>query len=100
MQGNMAVDTKVVTGRRKLRFESLDDILSDLDFLDGKRLKTLGNWSAGQILAHIAIPMNSAIDGLKFFPPWYVRILGRLFKKRILHGPAMAGFKLPPQAES
>ena len=32
-------------------------------------VKTLGNWSAGQIYAHIAVPMNAAIDEIKFSPP-------------------------------
>ena len=96
----MPVDTKTVTGRRVLRFESLDDILADLDSLEGKRLRTLGNWSAGQILAHVAIPMNAAIDGMKFAAPWYIRMFARLFKKKILSGTAPPGFKLPKAAEA
>ncbi len=96
----MPVDTKTVTGRRVLRFESLDDILSELASLEGKQLKTLGNWSAGQILAHVAVPMNAAIDGMKFAVPWYIRTFARLFKKKILSGTAPPGFKLPKAAEA
>lgn len=95
-----AVDTKNVSGRRKLRFNSLDDILADLDMLEGKRVKALGNWSVGQIMAHLSIPMHSAIDGtMKFRPPWYIRSIARLFKRQILNGTAPAGFKLSKAAE-
>jgi len=95
----MSVNTKTVEGRRKLRFNSLDDILADLDGLEGKPLKTLGNWSAGQILAHLAVPMNGAIDGMKFAPPWYIRLMARVFKRQFLNGTMPAGFKLPKEAE-
>ncbi|MFO0951857.1 MAG: DUF1569 domain-containing protein [Isosphaeraceae bacterium] len=76
----MAVNTKSVAGRRTLRFETLDDILAELDRLEGKPLKVLGNWSVGQILAHLAIPMNGAIDGVKFPVPWYFRAVAKLLK--------------------
>ena len=65
----MTVNTKKVVGRRELRFHSLDDVLADLVALEGKPLKTLGNWSVGQLLAHLAVPMNGAIDGMKLSPP-------------------------------
>ena len=96
----MTVNTKAVVGRRTLRFESLDDISADLSQLEGKRLKALGNWSVGQILAHLAVPMNGAIDGLKFVAPWYVRLMARVFKRKFLTGTMPPGFKLPKEMES
>ena len=96
----MSVNTKAVVGRRVLRFNSLDEILADLAGLEGKRLKTLGNWSVGQILAHLAIPMNGAIDGMEFRPPWYFRIIAKMFKRKFLTGTMPAGFKLPKDAEA
>jgi len=96
----MAIDTKAVTGRRTLKFNSLDDILAELDRLEGKKLTPIGNWSVGQILAHIAIPINGAIDGMKFRPPWFIRMVARLLKKRFLSQPMPPGFKIPADAQA
>ena len=96
----MTVNTKKVVGRRELRFHSLDDVLADLVALEGKPLKTLGNWSVGQLLTHLAVPMNGAIDGMKLSPPWYIRLVARTFKRRILNSASPPGFKLPKAAEA
>lgn len=96
----MSVDTKNVSGRRPLRFNSLDDIEADLNSLEGKPLKVLGNWSVGQILAHLSVPMNGAIDGMGFRPAWYFRIMGRFMKNHFLNGTMPPGFKLPRNAEA
>ncbi len=96
----MQVKTKNVTGRRTLRFATLDDVLADIQQWEGTSVKSLGNWSVGQILAHLAIPINGAIDGMKFRPAWYIRWIARCFKKRFLYGRMPAGFKLPKAAES
>jgi hypothetical protein len=96
----MPVNTKQVAGRRKLRFNTLDDVLADLANLEGKRLEVLGNWSVGQILVHLSVPMNGAIDGIELHVPWYWRWLARLFKRRLLSGTMPPGFKLSKEAES
>ena len=94
----MSINTKQVIGRRTLRFNSLDDVLADLDTLEGKPLKTLGNWSVGQILLHLAIPMNASLDGVKIPAPWYLRLFAPLVKGRLLKGKMPSGFKLPKAA--
>lgn len=52
------VDTKKVAGRRMLRFESLDQVIADVDRLveaeRAGRLTRLGNWTLGQTLGHLA----------------------------------------------
>ena len=96
----MPVNTKTVEGRRKLRFESLDDILKDIDSLEGKKLKSLGNRSVGQNLAHLAIAANGAIDGFKMQVPWIFKVVGRLFKSKLLNGTMPPGFKLKPEGEA
>ena len=95
------VDTKHVTHRRHLRFDSLDDILADAEHLaHAGHLKTLGNWSVGQLFKHIAIVMNIAIDGTEVKPPWFVRIMGRYFMKgRMLARGMPAGFRLPDKQQ-
>ncbi len=48
-------------GRRLLRFESLDDIMPDVErLLEGHR--TVGNWSLAQICRHLATVMRRVVD--------------------------------------
>ena len=37
-------------------------------------VKTIGNWSPGQIYRHLAIAFNGSIDGLPNAFPWYMRL--------------------------
>jgi Protein of unknown function (DUF1569) len=89
-----------VTGRRQLRFHSLEDILADVEKLAGARsVRALGAWSHGQVLQHLAIIMTQSIDGYHATAPWLVRFIGRNFlRRRYLTKPMPAGFKLPRQA--
>ncbi len=95
------VDVKKVQGRRKLRFDSLDDLLADAESLAASpSTRTLGNWRLGQLLAHLSIAINGSIDGIAFKAPWPVRLIGPLFKNRVLTRGTSPGFKLPVKAES
>lgn len=96
------IDTGKVTGRRSLHFNSLDDIRADVEMLARSQdLKTLGNWSAGQIFWHLATVMKGSLDGIPPMMPGFVRaILRLLFKRRFLTKPMAAGFKLPAKAVS
>jgi hypothetical protein len=42
--------------------------------------------------------MDMASDGPSFSASWYLRVLGRMYKKRVLRGPMKPGFTLPRQA--
>ena len=95
----MAVDTKQVEGRRELQFQSLDDVLADLDQLTSGQVKTLGNWSLAQICLHLAAGLNSALDGSSFKPPLIFRLIGPFMKKKFLTGKMPTGFKIPKAAE-
>jgi hypothetical protein len=94
----MAVETKRVVGRRKLHFNSYDDILNDARMLSRVSTRPLGNWSLGQICEHLAKAMDMAIDGATFKPAWYIAIVGRMLKKRFLARPMSPGFQLPKNA--
>jgi hypothetical protein len=94
----MAVVTTKVTGRRELRFNCLDDILADVEQLNNGQVKALGNWSSGQVLRHLVIIMNGSMDGLRSRPPWFIRLIGKMVKRRMLTKPMSAGFKLPAKA--
>jgi hypothetical protein len=98
------VETKCVAERRDPRFETLEDVLADLD--DAERaheagaLRTLGNWSAGQIYDHVAILFEGSLDG---FPPEKpalpLRIAGRgfywLLRLGVIRGPMKPGIRFP-----
>lgn len=93
------IDTGHLTGRRTLRFESIDQILADLDRLtaaqrDGK-LKSLGNWTAGQNLGHLAAWIDYSYNGVPFKVPAILKILVRPMKKRILYKSMKAGSRIP-----
>jgi hypothetical protein len=93
------VKTGKVTGRRTLHLKSLDDVLADLEQLEAAHsagtLRTLGNWSAGQVFAHLAMLFEFSIDGFPFKAPMPIRFVGPAFKKRALReGGVPAGIKL------
>lgn len=92
-----AVDTKSVSGRRQLSFQSLDDVLADAEMLAlAKGIRAIGNWTPGQVFKHLAIVFNCQIDGMPLNPPWLVRMMGRyFFKNRIIKKGMRAGFRLP-----
>jgi hypothetical protein len=95
-----SVDTTKVAGRRVLRFESLDAILAEVEALaKAKQIHSLGNWSAGQNLAHVALTMTRSMDGFPSNMPWVLRAAMRLFMKgRLLRKPMSPGFKAPKRA--
>jgi hypothetical protein len=92
----MSVNTSKVQGRRQIRYESYADLLADAEQLARTKVKTLGNWSYGQILKHVAQSTDSSIDGSGFALPAPVRWLFSLFMKhKFLTQPIPAGFKAP-----
>jgi hypothetical protein len=92
---SMAVNTAKVEGRRKLDYASYDELLADADRMKSGAVKVLGNWSPGQIFRHLATAYNSSIDGFEFVFPWYMRLMVKPFKNRLLRGSMPTGFKIP-----
>jgi hypothetical protein len=92
------IDTTRVANRRSLHFDTVADILHDVESLNRRRIKSLGNWSGGQILKHLAIVMNGSIDGVPMRFSWPLRLLGRMFKRRILTGGMSPGYQLKGKA--
>jgi hypothetical protein len=89
------VDTTKVEGRRHLRFETLDGIGADVEQLARGPVCNLGNWTPGQVLKHLSLAMTYSIDGFPSRAPFFMRMLGKVFKKRILSKGMTPGFKLP-----
>ena len=59
----MAVKTSKVSGRRRLHFGSLDEVLAEAERLAAGPYRKLGNWRLGEILMHLALAGNKSIDG-------------------------------------
>lgn len=94
----MSVNTKKAE-RRKLRFESLDDIRAELDRLEvahaGAGLRHTGNYSPGQNFNHLA-KWVEVYETREFGPrpPWFVRVIGKMMKGKIVRdgfGPGLSG---------
>jgi len=78
----VAIDTRKVTGRVRVRFDSLDEMLAYAERLVAGGTKQLGNWSLGQNLQHLALIQNASIDGFPRLMPWAVRVLLKYLCKR------------------
>lgn len=95
------VDTKKVTGRRELRFTSLDGVIADAERLaaseESGTLRALGNWTLGQTFGHLACWIDFALDGYppEVRPPWFVKMLMRPMKKKLLAGKMPVGVRIP-----
>lgn len=94
-----AINTKLVTGRRPVRYENYDELLQDAERLAMVSTRELGNWSKGQIFKHMAKAIDAMIDGPAFVLPAPMRWVFSLFmKKRMLSRTLDPGFKLPKRA--
>jgi hypothetical protein len=93
------VNTAKVAGRRLLRFESIDQMLAEVDRLvqaeRAGRLRRLGNWTLGQTLGHLAVWAEFSYTGAPIKAPFFVRWLLRLRKRKFLYGPMRAGVRIP-----
>lgn len=90
----MTVDTKKVAGRRAVRYESYDDLLADAERLASGKTRALGNWTQGQIYRHLAMGLDSSIDGVDFTLPAPLRWVMRLLMKKKFTTQALPpGFK-------
>ncbi len=90
----MSVVTKKVQGRRTVRYETLDDLLAEAEQLATSDIRTLGNWSLGQNLKHIAMALDSSIDGSDFKLPAPVKfVMTLLMKRKFLTKSLPPGFK-------
>ncbi len=92
------VESTQVTGRRKLHFDSYDELLADVHQLNGQPTRYLGNWSLGQVCEHLAKAIEYAVDGAPFKVSWFFRTVGPILKKRIISRPMKPGFRLPKSA--
>ncbi|MFO0943996.1 MAG: DUF1569 domain-containing protein [Pirellulales bacterium] len=84
--------------RRQLFFQTFNEVLIELDRMESRPQRTIGKWSLGQILKHLAVPIDGAVDGISVQMPWHLRFSARLFKPIVMRMRMPAGFQLPKQA--
>jgi hypothetical protein len=70
-------------GRRTLRFESLDEVMADVEPLIGHNA-TLGNWSLAQICHHLATVLRRVVDLPASTPHDPSQHLGEEKKRQVL----------------
>lgn len=93
------INTREVSGRRKVHYDTFQDLVEDAQRLAAGPTCNLGNWSLGQALKHLGLAMKGSIHGPTFKVPWYVRLLGIVYwRRRMVNGPWPAGLILPRSA--
>lgn len=86
-----------VSGRKRRRFASLDEVLSEARTLAEVPTKQLGNWSLGQICKHLGVAMEQSTCGQHPFKvPLLLRFKARLARRMLLERGLPSGFELPP----
>jgi len=86
--------------RRQLRFQTIDDMLADVERLAeherAGRLTQCGNWSLGQTLNHLTTWTNFAFEGYpaSVCPPLPIRLMIRMMRNRILTKGMSSGIKM------
>jgi Protein of unknown function (DUF1569) len=93
MNAGAAVDTRKVRGRRSLSLGSLDALLAEAERLASGPVRTLGNWSLGQVLDHLAAWMEFSIDGVPVRLPRLIRLVARPLRSWIVRRRMPAGFR-------
>jgi len=94
------VNTAVVSGRREVHYDTMDDVVADAEHLLNGGYTRLGNWNLGTMSTHLAKAMQSALDGWPIKVNGIVRFVARrLYKDKALRK-MKPGFKLPKKAMS
>jgi hypothetical protein len=93
------VDTARIAGRRTLRFETIDQMMAEVDRLveaeRAGRLRHVGNWTLGQALGHLTTWAEYAFTGPPLKPPFWVKWMMRMRKRKFLSEPMGPGVKIP-----
>jgi len=88
--------------RRKLTFESLEEIIAEAERLARGEVRTTGHHTFGQILNHLAVSQNVS-SGLATAPPppFFMRLMRPIIKRVAINSrPLKPGIKLPAKGES
>jgi len=94
------IETAKVTDRRHLQFNSIDDVLADIDRIVAAEkagtLRHTGNWTPGQAMGHVAAWINYGYEGFPMkAPPWPIRVILKFIVKGYLKKGMRPGVKIP-----
>jgi hypothetical protein len=94
----MAIQTKKVSGRREVHYQSVSELLADAERLAQGPVQSLGNWTPAQVFQHLAVSLNGSIDGMSFKLPAPARwVMSLLMKRKFLTVAVPAGFRTPDE---
>lgn len=82
--------------RRELHFETMQDILNEVESLASGPVISLGKWTPAQNIDHIRSVIRVAHAGTDFKMPLAYRILGKVLKGYFLKSSFKAGMKTEP----
>ena len=93
----MPVNARTVKGRRDVTFQTMDEIVADVEKLAASpTTRTIGNWPLDKLIAHLTQTVDCSIDGFHMKAPLMVRLIMPLFKNRFLNAKKMKpGINLP-----
>lgn len=92
---NVLVNTKSVLNRRIIRFDSIQEILFDVEQIPEEHI-TLGNWSFAQILWHLTETAQMTLrDNSTYSPPMFMKMIGPLMKGQYLTKKLSPGMSFP-----
>ena len=92
----MTTPASTPTQRRVVRYSTLMEFVADAEQIAMGEYVTVGKWSFGQILSHLALTMHCSFDGFGFKAPWFARtFIAPFVKNSCFTKPLQAGFKLP-----
>ncbi len=93
------VNTAQVQDHRKLRFNSIDDMLAQVDrIVAADKVGTLrrsGNWTTGQVLGHLATWIDFGYEGFPMRVPWFIKLILRGLKKKYIRNGMPMGVRIP-----
>ena len=91
----MTVNIKTAD-RRVLKFDTLDDIVRDVEAIASGPHRVTGNWTAAQNIWHVAHTVAMSNRGFDFKVPLVMKLLGRMLKGLGMHTkPIKPGFNPP-----
>ena len=84
MMRSTLVDTRSAAARRPVHLRTVADLAAEVERVAeaaaASRVRTLGNWSAAQILWHLGRLLEFSFGGFPYRYPWAVRWPARLLR--------------------
>lgn len=88
--------------RRELTFQTMDEVVAEVERLAAGEVRTTGNHSFGQILNHLALSHDvSTGKAVAPPPPFFMKLMMPLMKRMVINDkPMKPGLNLPAKGET